>query len=183
MNKSALNSYRIFNPLMQLYYSKKHKILLLENRILFFLLGFRLIDIVLRWYIGYYNNQRIVFHRLAGRYGRGDEFMRWPGLFALLMIPLGRPCNSKLLLTRFTRWAFCFLQSSLRETWLGLPKTKIPRYRGSNLSLRREGDSNPRYSFPYGSLANCWFKPLTHLSKYSKVLSATKIEKQVLSAK
>ena len=32
------------------------------------------------------------------------------------------------------------------------------------LSLRREGDSNPRYSYPYGSLANCWFKPLTHLS-------------------
>jgi hypothetical protein len=30
--------------------------------------------------------------------------------------------------------------------------------------LRREGDSNPRYSYPYGSLANCWFKPLTHLS-------------------
>jgi hypothetical protein len=31
-------------------------------------------------------------------------------------------------------------------------------------ALRREGDSNPRYSYPYGSLANCWFKPLTHLS-------------------
>ena len=29
---------------------------------------------------------------------------------------------------------------------------------------RREGDSNPRYSFPYGSLANCWYQPLTHLS-------------------
>ena len=33
-------------------------------------------------------------------------------------------------------------------------------------ALRREGDSNPRYSFPYGSLANCWFKPLTHLSSH-----------------
>ncbi len=30
--------------------------------------------------------------------------------------------------------------------------------------LRRRGDSNPRYSFPYDSLANCWFQPLTHLS-------------------
>ena len=30
--------------------------------------------------------------------------------------------------------------------------------------LRRKGDSNPRYSYPYDSLANCWFKPLTHLS-------------------
>ena len=30
--------------------------------------------------------------------------------------------------------------------------------------LRREGDSNPRYGYPYGSLANCWFKPLTHRS-------------------
>ena len=31
-------------------------------------------------------------------------------------------------------------------------------------ALRRRGDSNPRYSYPYDSLANCWFKPLTHLS-------------------
>ena len=38
--------------------------------------------------------------------------------------------------------------------------------------LRRGGDSNPRYSFPYGSLANCWFKPLTHLSN-NKFLLAT----------
>ena len=33
-----------------------------------------------------------------------------------------------------------------------------------NILLRREGDSNPRYGCPYGSLANCWFQPLTHLS-------------------
>ena len=25
--------------------------------------------------------------------------------------------------------------------------------------LRKEGDSNPRYGNPYGSLANCWFQP------------------------
>ena len=36
------------------------------------------------------------------------------------------------------------------------------------LFLRREGDSNPRYSYPYDSLANCWFQPLTHLSKADK---------------
>ena len=31
-------------------------------------------------------------------------------------------------------------------------------------SWRRKGDSNPRYGYPYDSLANCWFQPLTHLS-------------------
>ena len=31
-------------------------------------------------------------------------------------------------------------------------------------SVRKEGDSNPRYGNPYGSLANCWFQPLTHPS-------------------
>jgi hypothetical protein len=36
---------------------------------------------------------------------------------------------------------------------------------GVSDTLRREGDSNPRYGYPYGSLANCWFKPLTHRSK------------------
>ena len=29
---------------------------------------------------------------------------------------------------------------------------------------RKEGDSNPRYGYPYDSLANCWFQPLTHPS-------------------
>ena len=31
-------------------------------------------------------------------------------------------------------------------------------------SLRRGRDSNSWYGYPYGSLANCWFQPLTHLS-------------------
>ncbi len=35
---------------------------------------------------------------------------------------------------------------------------------GNFMILRREGDSNPRYPYGYGSLANCWFQPLTHLS-------------------
>ena len=29
---------------------------------------------------------------------------------------------------------------------------------------RKLGDSNPRYGNPYGSLANCWFQPLTQTS-------------------
>ena len=32
-------------------------------------------------------------------------------------------------------------------------------------SVRKEGDSNPRYGNPYGSLANCWFQPLTSFQK------------------
>ena len=39
-------------------------------------------------------------------------------------------------------------------------------------SWRREGDSNPRYSIPYDSLANCWFQPLTHLSNCADKSSA-----------
>ncbi len=45
------------------------------------------------------------------------------------------------------------------------------------LFLRREGDSNPRYSYPYDSLANCWFQPLTHLSKVYITESCSFIQK------
>ena len=31
--------------------------------------------------------------------------------------------------------------------------------------LRKRGDSNPRYGYPYVSLANWWFQPLTHTSR------------------
>ncbi len=31
-------------------------------------------------------------------------------------------------------------------------------------TVRREGDSNPRYPYEYVSLANWWFQPLTHPS-------------------
>ena len=41
---------------------------------------------------------------------------------------------------------------------------KNPIFLQLSLIWRREGDSNPRYSIPYDSLANCWFQPLTHLS-------------------
>ncbi len=44
-------------------------------------------------------------------------------------------------------------------------KINNPADGGVSHVLRREGDSNPRYGYPYGSLANCWFKPLTHRSK------------------
>ena len=50
-------------------------------------------------------------------------------------------------------------------------QNKNPAVGGVIKVLRREGDSNPRYSYPYGSLANCWFKPLTHLSS-SEIYSA-----------
>ena len=44
-------------------------------------------------------------------------------------------------------------------------KTKTPhRLCACEVSLRKLGDSNPRYGNPYGSLANCWFQPLTQSS-------------------
>jgi hypothetical protein len=44
--------------------------------------------------------------------------------------------------------------------------------------VRREGDSNPRYGYPYGSLANCWFKPLTHRSG----LIRSQVSQSIISA-
>ncbi len=41
--------------------------------------------------------------------------------------------------------------------------------------LRRERDSNSRKSYPFVSLANWWFQPLTHLSVVSFLKSAAKI--------
>ena len=37
--------------------------------------------------------------------------------------------------------------------------------------LRWEGDSNPRYGYPYVSLANWWFQPLTHLTSENRLAS------------
>ena len=43
---------------------------------------------------------------------------------------------------------------------------------------RKKGDSNPRYSYPYVSLANWWFQPLTHPSGYAlNAFRGAKIEK------
>jgi hypothetical protein len=33
-----------------------------------------------------------------------------------------------------------------------------------SFQARKVGDSNPRYGNPHGSLANCWFQPLTQPS-------------------
>ncbi len=41
---------------------------------------------------------------------------------------------------------------------------------GFSKTLRKEGDSNPRYGYPYDSLANCWFQPLTHPSPRLSVI-------------
>ena len=56
---------------------------------------------------------------------------------------------------------------------IGLPpatnstKRKRPLPMGKGLKKKRkEGDSNPRYPFGYVSLANWWFQPLTHPSKW-----------------
>ena len=58
-------------------------------------------------------------------------------------IPLGDPCNSKLLPTRFTRLVFFFCP--FLKLRLESSKNKNPAAGcGSNLALRREGDSNPR---------------------------------------
>ena len=48
--------------------------------------------------------------------------------------------------------------------FLGHFLPKIP-HRTLCKGFRRRGrDSNSWYGYPYGSLANCWFQPLTHLS-------------------
>ena len=49
--------------------------------------------------------------------------------------------------------------SSLR---FGSNEFKSPFTSHHNQSSRWERDSNSRYSYPYDSLANCWFQPLTH---------------------
>ena len=41
--------------------------------------------------------------------------------------------------------------------------------------LRKLGDSNPRYGYPYGSLANCWFQPLTQTSISSAYGNRTRV--------
>jgi hypothetical protein len=47
-----------------------------------------------------------------------------------------------------------------RTLWFSYRRIFCKRF-----NLRRERDSNPRYSYPYVSLANWWFQPLTHPSE------------------
>ncbi len=47
------------------------------------------------------------------------------------------------------------------------------------LVVRKRGDSNPRYGYPYVSLANWWFQPLTHTSLicgFSNFLSELQVQ-------
>ncbi len=67
---------------------------------------------------------------------------------------------------------FCFLSVGVERFELPTPwsqtrcanRTALHPEKNQIKKLRREGDSNPRYSFPYVSLANWWFQPLTHPS-------------------
>jgi hypothetical protein len=78
------------------------------------------------------------------------------------VIPFGDPCTT--LINPFGL-LFILSQPFQKASFLqGFNKINNPGKPGLIKVVRREGDSNPRYSYPYGSLANCWFKPLTHLS-------------------
>ena len=46
--------------------------------------------------------------------------------------------------------------------------------------LRKRGDSNPRYGYPYVSLANWWFQPLTHTSPGCSEISDCKDNERFL---
>ena len=58
--------------------------------------------------------------------------------------------------------------SFVRFRWTCVSNLFLVLIPSSFITLRRERDSNPRYSYPYVSLANWWFQPLTHPSKGSK---------------
>ena len=49
-------------------------------------------------------------------------------------------------------------------------KSMCLRSYGSWIFLRKGRDSNSWYGYPYDSLANCWFQPLTHPSPRLSVL-------------
>ncbi len=80
--------------------------------------------------------------------------------------PLRGSCKAKINPSGFCLFHLQFLQKACSLRNFG--KINNPACAGFILALRREGDSNPRYSYPYGSLANCWFKPLTHLSRMNR---------------
>ena len=54
---------------------------------------------------------------------------------------------------------------SMRERHVSQPLDESAKY-GAKIK-RKLGDSNPRYGYPHGSLANCWFQPLTQTSLVS----------------
>ena len=100
-----------------------------------------------------------------GSYGLLPSLRRDHARAMLGRDPWRGSCNHGSVPMRIAHWVFVFKPSSHMQAWLGWLKNKNPAVNcGTDTWLRREGDSNPRYSYPYGSLANCWFKPLTHLS-------------------
>ena len=63
-----------------------------------------------------------------------------------------------------------------RPDFLEGTKNKRTALSNQSSSLRKKGDSNPRYPYEYDSLANCWFQPLTHPSLvYALTFCAAKI--------
>ncbi len=67
----------------------------------------------------------------------------------------------------------CRFWSMFRKT-----KTTVPLHNHVDFArgrLRKLGDSNPRYGNPYGSLANCWFQPLTQTSGRSAYGNRTRV--------
>ena len=79
------------------------------------------------------------------------------------------------------RMYFCFMGCSSRASSLFTSHKTEARPSMTawhSYPVRREGDSNPRYGYPYGSLANCWFKPLTHRSR----LLRSQVSQGILSA-
>ncbi len=72
---------------------------------------------------------------------------------------------------RFTA-GFCIRANLLKRASAVAPKCRTPQLRGAFALAERGGFEPPVQFNPYGSLANYWFKPLTHLSnsggKYSR---------------
>ncbi len=69
---------------------------------------------------------------------------------------------------------FCIPHGPFEVDFMGRGKCKTPHFRGAFLVAERGGFEPPVQFNPYGSLANYWFKPLTHLSelggKYSRLV-------------
>ncbi len=69
---------------------------------------------------------------------------------------------------------FCIPRSPSEADFMGRGECKTPHFRGAFMVAERGGFEPPVQFNPYGSLANYWFKPLTHLSgvsggKYSRM--------------
>ncbi len=77
-----------------------------------------------------------------------------------LMASSWRKALGKALPGLFSRSALMEYPQKSRE----VAKNKRTALNIQSSSLRKKGDSNPRYPYEYDSLANCWFQPLTHPS-------------------